>query len=203
MIKIVLIEDQTILLDSLELSLNNEEDFEVIGKSSRTSDAYPLCEALSPDILLMDICTDCPENGISTTVKIKNTMPEIKVMLMTAMPEITFADAARAAGADSFIYKNESSGVLFNTIRSTAHGYGTFPTSVQKGIPVNEKLNKREIAVLKLVCELQERSEIAEKLHISESTVKNIISSLLSKTGYDSISKLAIYAMRNGYILPD
>ena len=133
--------------------------------------------------------------------KIKAQMPQIRVVIMTGMPEMTFLRQAKDAGADSFVYKNMGTQDLLNVIRSTAEGYSTFPADTNNEMD-GIKLTEEEMQILRLVCEAKGRKEIAEALYMSEGTVKRRISEILAKTGYRSILKLAVHAVSNGYIVP-
>ena len=132
---------------------------------------------------------------------IKREMPDVRVVVMTGIPEITFIEQAHAARADSFVYKNVSTAELLSIIRSTMEGYSTFPAA-QLGDAKLEELDDEEIQILRLVCENKSRREIANELFLSEGTVKRRISGILAKTGYDSIMKLAVHAVSDGYIVP-
>lgn len=116
------------------------------------------------------------------------------------MPDLSFISEAKAAGVNSFVYKNLGTKELIAVIRSTASGYHTFPES--RNIPkiADVELTEREVEILRLTCEGNDRQEIAKKLYLSESTVKTYIRELLGKTGYNSLARLAIYAVSNGFI---
>jgi DNA-binding NarL/FixJ family response regulator len=124
-------------------------------------------------------------------------------MIMTGMPEITFINSAKKAGANSFIYKNVKSDMLLSTIRATMDGYRIFPNDSDSELLGGLSFTDTEIAILKLVCEAKGRKEIAGELAMSEGSVKAVISGILDKTGYDSILKFAVYAVSKGYIVPN
>ena len=148
----------------------------------------------------MDICTENNSSGLQATKEIKQHLPHIKVIIMTAMPEITFVNRAIEAKADSFIYKNIDLTTLVIAIKNTLEGYSIFPTKSIPKLPNDAELTPKELEILRLICEAKSRKEIAKILYLSEGTIKAYISTILQKTGYDSISKLAIYALSNGYI---
>lgn len=203
MIKLIVIEDQKILLDSLADSLSMAEDIEIVSTSTKASEIVELCEFFHPDMVLMDICNEEGHSGISETVKLKEKFPEIKVVLMTAMPDVSFIEDARKAGADSFVYKNVSRVELLNNLRKTMQNYNSYPAE-ERGTQVMElDLTDREFDILRLVCKGLNRKEIAEALFLSENTVRNNINRILTKTGYASIAQLAIFAVSKGYIVPD
>ena len=202
MIKILVVEDQTMLRDALKSLIDNQLDMEVVGASSDASKALELCRELMPDLVLMDVITENDASGITWAGRIRKELPEIKIVIMTSVPEITFVDEARKAGAHSYIYKNASNEHLFYTIRSTMKGNGIYP-GPKDSLPFAAQFTEKEIVVIRLVCQGKSRSEMIKELGISESMIKPIITSILDKTGFDSIAKFAIYAVGRGLIVPD
>ena len=203
MIRILLVEDQLVLCDSLAKLLNGQEDMQVVAQTGSASEALDLCLQKKPDLVLMDVVTKSQESGISVAAKLRSFYPDLKIIIMTGMPEITFVDKAKKAGVNGFIYKNVKCETLVSAIRSTLEGYRIFPSDPLPGKSTELSFTEEEIAVLKLVCSAQSRKEIAANLYKSESAVKGIITGILDKTGYDSIMKYAIYAISNGYIAPN
>jgi len=201
-IKILIVEDQTMLRDSLEHIINEQSDMEAAGVTSSAAKALQLCRELKPDLVLMDVITKDDANGITCAAQIRKELPNIKIVIMTSLPEITFIDEAKKAGAHSYVYKNSGNEHLFYVIRSTMKGNGIYPGPADSS-PFAERFTEKEIAVIRLVCQGKTRNEIIKALDISESTIKPIITSILDKTGFDSISKFAIYAVGRGLIVPE
>jgi DNA-binding NarL/FixJ family response regulator len=121
---------------------------------------------------------------------------------MTALPEITFIDAARKAGAHSFVYKNSDSRYLLHVIRDTLNGNGIYPGPGDEFI-VKAKFSEIEIAIIRLVCAGKSRSEIASALAMSEGSVKLSVTGILNKTGFENIRKFSVYAVAHGFIVPE
>jgi len=201
-VKILIVEDQAMLRDSLEHIINEQSDMKTAGVTSSAAQAPELCKELKPDLVLMDVITKDDANGIICAAQIRREFPNIKIVIMTSLPEITFIDEAKKAGAHSYIYKNSGNEHLFYVIRSTMKGNGIYPGPAESS-PFAERFTEKEIAVIRLVCQGKSRNEIIAALDISESTIKPIITSILDKTGFDSISKFAIYAVGRGLIVPD
>lgn len=199
--RVALIEDQTILRDSLACAINQQDDMEVVAKASDAEDACDLVGKHSVDLVVMDVCTDNGSSGIVAARRIKEKYPNTFILVMTGMPEITFVQQAQDSGVDSFVYKNIRTDELLSIMRSTMEGYSTYPH--KKDYCDEMPLNDEEIAILRLVCETKTRKEIAEELYLSEGTVKRHVSEMLAKTGYDSILKLAVHAVSSGYIVPN
>ena len=202
MIRILIVEDQVILRESLSAALDARPDMQVVAGIGNADLAVAAVRAHEVDVVLMDVCTEHDANGISATRLIKQEFPHVKVVIMTGMPEITFIDQAKGAGADSFVYKNVGTAELAAIITSTAEGYSTFPHARASMLSGAATLSDVEIAILRCVCEGKSRKEIAHDLYMSEGTVKRHISEILAKTGYDSILRLAVHAVACGLIVP-
>lgn len=169
---------------------------------SDAADALDVVRETNANLALLDVCTENGSSGIAAAKQIHEACPDTKIVIMTGMPEITFIEQAKLAGADSFVYKNVGTEELLGIIRSTANGYSTFPNATQSIFSDASALNEIEISILRLVCEAKTRKEIAAELYLSEGTVKRHISEILAKTGYDSILRLAVHAVSQGLIVP-
>jgi DNA-binding NarL/FixJ family response regulator len=200
MIKILIVEDEAMLKDSLVYVLDKQEGMKVVGAIDDASQAPQFCREQKPDLILMDVITK-ETNGIVFAAQIRKEMPQIKIVIMTAFPEITFVDEARKAGAHSFIYKSSGNEHLFYVIRSTMRGISYYPGPVNNP-PSVDQLTEREIAVVRFIHQGVPRSEMIKDLGISEMTLKKDINSILNKTGFDSIMEFAVYAAVNNLILP-
>jgi DNA-binding NarL/FixJ family response regulator len=199
-IKIVIVEDHVMMAESLKVNIERQEDMEVIGFTDEASEAPELCRQLMPDLILMDVVTKNKSDGIAASELILRELPNIKIVIMTAYPEISFIDKARKAGVHSYIYKTTGSEHLFYVIRSTMKDIPIYPG--QTGAQPFSNLTERELLVVRLACEGNARGKIAEKLQTSESTIKAEITSILNKTGFDSISQVTSYALSEDLIKP-
>jgi len=175
----------------------------VVSAIADASEALGVALKERPDMILMDVCTEHDSNGIVAAARIKEQLPECRVIIMTGMPEITFVDQAREAGVDSFVYKNVGIDELFAVMRSTLAGYCTFPKPPESIFSGTAALDDVELSILRLACEGKSRREIAAELFMSEGTIKRRISEILSKTGYDNIMRLAVHAVTEGSIVPN
>jgi two-component system response regulator DesR len=200
-IKLVILEDQKILLDSFVSSLKN--DFELVGGFDDADGLLSFLSFHDVDVILADTCLK-RTNTLDYLSDIKKNFPKVKVIIMTGFPEVSFLKKAKKEGADSFIYKNTSLEETKQVIVSTYHGYSIFPSensSEENRFLLN--LSAKEMEVLRYVCQGYDRKEIAEKMFNSENTIKSYIRSILNKTGYDSVSRLAIYAVSHGFVVPE
>ena len=179
MIEVLLVEDQAMLRESLACAINAQEDMHVAASLADATEAPERADRFGCGIVLMD------------------------VVIMTGMPEVTFVEQAKAAGVDSFVYKNVGIGELMAVMRSTASGYQTFPQKTPDSIfSGTASLTDVEIQILRLTCKAKTRKEIAAELYMSEGTVKRRIGEILAKTGYDNILRLAVHAVAEGNIVP-
>ena len=204
--KVIIIDDHKLLRDMIKDTLNNEEDFEVVGTASDAKESINLCKQFSPNIVLMDVCTENNSNGISYAKLIKADFPNIKIIIMTGVLDISFVQKAKEAYVDSFIYKNISKDSLISAVRNTLDGYSIFPDTQNSSNNKNSilsDLTTKELEVLTLYCKLLSRSQVAEALEISERTLKSHIASIYQKTGFDDLAKLSIYCVGNGLIVPN
>lgn|SRR5574344_2758941 len=198
--KIVIVEDQKILLDGLELSLSKY--FDVVGKKESATDILPFLTKNKVDLILSDICTK-DSNCLDVVKDIKTQFPTIKFVAMTGMPELSFMEKAQKEGVDSFVYKNIGIEELVNILKNTLNGYSTYPNQKISGkCEILENLSKKELEILRLFCSGQDKDEIAKTLGYSESTIRQAFRSMLDKTGFDNMNKLAIFVVNNGFILP-
>ena len=200
MTRITIVEDQTILLDSLASAIAAEDDFTVVDKLSDAAAIHASVRIHPVDLVLMDVVTE-NSSGLSESAKLKQDHPNLKVVIFTAMPDAAFVQEAHEAGVDSFVYKNISTPDLLAVLRSTMQGNTSFPgTTALPSFGANE-LNQREMQVLRLVCAGYARREIAKKMYLSENTIKSYISQLLAKSGFSSVARLALWAVSSGYIV--
>ena len=201
MIKILLVDDQKILLEGLVKLLAPLDDIKVVGTCILSELAEEACIRLAPDLVLMDICMEGRTSGIQICARLKKQFPNLRVVLMTGMQEVAFLDWAKDAGADSFIYKESSSEAFAACIRATMQGRRIYP-SAAVGCAfggTDNPLTEREIAILQRICRNMNYDEIAAELGITKRTVNFHIGNMLAKTGYKSIVGLAVEATERGY----
>jgi len=211
MINIMVVDDQVLFRDALVKLINSQPDMKVTSAISEAKDALALCEKTMPDLVLLDVLTnpvpfdvhaEVSPTGISVAAQLRQQFPGVKVIIMTGLSEISLSEAARKAGAHSFISKNIHGEEFLGVIRNTMTGCNTFPEKPPQGLPFLASFSEREIRVLRLFCRGETRSEVAEELGVSEALVKAIVTNLLNKTGFDSILRLAVYLTSSDYILP-
>jgi len=200
-IEVMIVEDQTMVRDAIKGALSKTDDLRVTSSLADAALALLYYERTRPGVVLMDVCTENDSSGLDAAEQIKRKHPDAKIVMMTGLPELTFVERARAAGADSFIYKDSPLEELERVIRETAAGGHLYPRPQAGADALNfGELTKREREVLRLICDGLSRQEIADALCITINSVKTHFANILSKTGYESVTKLAIYAVSHGLI---
>ncbi len=205
MIRLILIEDHTILRESFSLLLTSSGKFDVVATSSKASEALRLVDEHKPDVVLMDVYTE-DGNGIDATSAIKSKYPDIKVYLLTGMKEIHLIKRAQEVGADGYLYKDIHPESLINMITSSMDNYKIFPNTFQGESEDGEEnydFSYLEVEMLQYLCCGFSLEQIGDKLGYSPNTIKAYISKLLTKSGFVNRSQLLAYVTKKGYIDPE
>ena len=201
--KIMLIEDQALLNNMLQKVLTN--DYEIVCSCTSAKDMLILYQKYTPDLILTDVVTKDGANGIDYSKEVKEKYGnKVKILAITGVPDITFLDNAKKYNLDGLIYKDIDTDSLLTSIKQILNVYTLFPDNYIYN-EENEKfknLSTKEIKIIKLLCEAMDRDDIAKELNITSGTLKNYITNILNKMEFDSISKLTIFCVSNGYIVP-
>ncbi|MBZ0280649.1 MAG: response regulator transcription factor [Anaerolineae bacterium] len=203
-ISVLLIDDHEIVRQGLRVSLENFEDFDVIGDTGDARKGIDLCVKHQPDVVLMDIVMPIMD-GITATKQIREQCPDTQVIALTSFERDDQVQQALQAGAISYLMKNVSVEELANAVRKACDGKATLaPEAVQVLIQAATRppalgfdLTEREREVLALMIEGLNNREIAERLVISSSTVKNHVSSILDKLNTTSRTQAVALAVEN------
>lgn len=192
-IKVLIADDQELILESLHIVLSMEEDIEIVGLANNGEEAIHGCEQVQPDIVLMDINMPVMD-GVAATALIKKRIPGIKIIMLTSYREVEYVLAALSHGAEGYLLKAIHPKDLAAGIR-VVHAGGTLITQEMaskmiKSMNMNNSsavksneygLSAREIEVLHKLASGLRNQDIAEALFLSEGTVKNYISTIYSK----------------------
>lgn len=193
MIKVLVVEDQRMMRETMEAYIKETEGYHLAGSLSAASDAVKFCAVNPVDIVFMDVCTENDESGFDATEALKARFPKIKVIIVTSMLDADYLNRAREVGADSIYFKDVSQTELMKVARLTMSGQSVYPEKMPEVLIGNIKsseFTEAEIKVLRLLVEGMTYREMADKLGVSTDCVKKHISSMLSKTGYPSKTKL-------------
>ena len=206
-----IVDDHAIVRQGLRTLLALMGDIEVVGEAVNGRQAVDLSNQLHPDVVLMDLVM--PEmDGITATQLIHKADPHIKIIALTSFLEDNKVIPAIQAGATSVLLKDVSPEDLVEAIRAAYRDESRLTSGaarklmnqvaeqpVKKGIEAAD-ITDREWEVLQLVAQGMNNKKIAEKLVISEKTVKTHVSSLLGKMGFNDRTQLAVHAIRQGWV---
>jgi len=210
-ISVLIVDDHPIVRQGLRTLLELQDDISVAGEAVNGRAAVDLAARLKPDVVLMDLVM--PElDGIAATRQICALQPTTRVIALTSFVEDDKVIPAIQAGAASFLLKDVSADALMEAIRAAYHGESRLHPDVIRKLmnqvsaqplasqPAAFDLTGRELEVLQQVAQGLSNREIAEKLVISEKTVKTHISNLLGKLGQEDRTRLAIFAIKKGLV---
>jgi len=203
---VLIVDDQNTSRHLMELMLEGNKNYKVLKAIplAKMADIYAL--TLPVDLIIMDIVMAEGPSGLEVAEKIKNSKPEIKILMVTSMPEVSFMERARSIGVDSFWYKETEEEPLLNVMDRTMSGESIYPDSpppVKIGLAMSCEFTDRELEVLRVLTTGCSDQEIAERLGISFSTVRTHINHMLDKTGFETRTELAIHARLTGVVIPD
>ncbi len=211
--KIALTDDEVLFRKGIAMILNDNKDMEVIIEASNGQELLDKLEITStlPDILLMDL--NMPVlNGIETAKILQKKHPDIKVIILSSYFSKAFIINMMELGAAAYLAKNTEPETVEKTIREVFDKGFSYSDEVMKVIRENmlartkpkatfkEKLSKRELEILQLICEQYKTSEIAQKLFISPRTVDGHRNNLLIKLNCRNTAGLVVYAIQNQLI---
>ncbi|ACK60735.1 MULTISPECIES: response regulator [Bacillus] len=213
-IKVLLVDDHTVVLKGLAFFLSTQEDLELVGEANNGKEALVKVGETNPDVILMDLYM--PEmDGVEATAYIKKEYPNVKVIVLTSFSDQAHVLPALRAGASGYILKDVEPDQLVEAIRSAYKGNIQLHPDIANALlsqtlPVEEKeeepsiqvdvLTARENEVLQLLAKGMSNKEIASVLVITEKTVKAHVSSILSKLNLSDRTQAALYAVKNGIV---
>jgi len=203
-IRVFIVDDHNMVRKGLVTLLEEFEDLEVIGEASDGEMAVGACRTNCPDVVLMDMMMPRLD-GVNATAQIRAYCPRTQVVALTSFSDETNVQAALKAGAVGYLMKNVSGDELASAIRRASVGQSTLaPEAAQVLIRATTRppspghdLTEREMEVLSLMIEGLKNREIGERLIISSSTVKNHVSSILSKLGTTSRTQAVALAVEH------
>ncbi|MGF7399923.1 response regulator transcription factor [Thermoanaerobacterium thermosaccharolyticum] len=202
MINILIADDHVLLRQGLKQIIELEEDMKVIYQESDGEEAYNAAKKISPDIILMDI--NMPNiNGIKAAKMLKNDNPKNKIMFLTIYNDKEYLMEALKIGVEGYILKDADSDELIKAIRTISNGGVYIHPSLVSEIEnldtdeCKKELTDREMQILSLIAEGYSNKEIADKLFLSEKTVKNHVYNIFRKLDVKDRTQAAIYLLKN------
>lgn len=205
-IRLIIADDDALIRDSLKMILELDRDIEVVGTCTNGEEAFQLCADKKIDVVLMDIRMPICD-GIMGTKKIKEAFPSTKVLILTTFQDDEYIFQALKNGAHGYLLKNTPSTKIKEQIMLVHSGTLLIHSEIAPkltGMLNNEKekdlsgydLTDREIEIVKLISAGYSNKEIASELFLSESTVKNYISSILGKLNLRDRTQIAVFYLK-------
>ncbi len=212
MVKIVIVDDQELMRDGLATILNLRSEIEVVGVASNGQEAFEKASELQPDLVLMDIRMPIA-NGVEGTKLITTAFPEIKVLMLTTFNDSGLIFEALEQGASGYLLKDMPTDAIVQAIMTVQSGGMVLPKELTAEIvkemkrtqspevtsetpDIIKELTERELEVLQKLGHGLNNKEIAQELYITEGTVKNHVSNLISKLELRDRTQAAIFAVR-------
>lgn len=206
-IKVMLVDDEQLIRSGLKIMLETYPDIEVIHQAGNGREAFECCQIEVPDVVLMDIRMPI-STGIEGTKLIKEAYPEVKIVMVTTFQDTEYIVEAMQYGASGYLLKDSSYEAIYDGIKVALSGKVVMDATVSEKLVMQPKaptnmektdissfgLTEREIELIRLVSQGLNNKEISEALFLSEGTVKNNISTILSKLSLRDRTQLVIFA---------
>ena len=207
-IKVMLVDDEQLIRSGLKIMLETYPDIEVIHQAGNGREAFECCQMEVPDVVLMDIRMPV-STGIEGTKLIKEAYPEVKIVMVTTFQDTEYIVEAMQYGASGYLLKDSSYEAIYDGIKVALSGKVVMDATVSEKLVMQSKaqttteqqtdisslgLTEREIELIRLVSQGLNNKEISEALFLSEGTVKNNISTILSKLALRDRTQLVIFA---------
>jgi len=215
-VRVVIADDQTLVRVGFKMILDARDDVEVVGEAADGAEAVALVRELAPDVVLMDVRMPAVD-GIEATRQIVGSGSPARIIILTTYDIDEYVFAALRAGASGFMLKDVRPAELVEGVRVVARGDALLAASVTRrlldhfvrslpdpddALPGLDELTDREVEVLRLVAAALSNTEIAERLYVSEPTVKTHVSAVLRKLGLRDRVQAAVYAYEVGLVRP-
>ena len=204
MYNVMIVEDQAMPRQLFEAFISMSDKYNLVHSIKNADMADIYCEKSDIDLILMDVCTELNSNGLEAAERIKAKYPHIKIIIVTSMPEVSYLERARKIGVDSFWYKEVSEEPILSLMDRTMVGESIYPDNtpdVKFGLINSSSLTDKELVVLRELTSGDTNSEIAERLQMSQYTVRDYIQILMEKTGFHSRTELAVKARESGIVI--
>jgi two-component system, NarL family, response regulator LiaR len=205
-ITVLITDDHSVVRQGVRVFLETQPEIEVLGEADSGQLAIKMCLELAPDVVLLDLLMP-KMNGVEATRQIKQVSPRSNIVILTSYHDDEFIVPAIKAGALSYLLKDVSPTELIAAVKKASLGEAVLHPQVaqklMKGLretgenQIVEELSKREVEVLQLVAEGLSNLEIAERLFISDKTVKSHVSNILGKLHLADRTQAAVFAWRN------
>lgn len=206
MIKVFVADDHTLIREGIKNLIENEPDLKLVGEASNPYEIVEKCQHANPDIILLDLSMP-GKSGLDVLKDIKNVSPDIKVLIMTMMPEEQFAKRTLKAGASGYITKDSSPEDILAAIRKVASGRKYVSTTLAEKLAESldansdklpyDLLSDREFQIFKMIASGKKQTDIANDLSLSTSTVNTYRKRIFDKFNFKSSADLIHFAIQN------
>jgi NarL family two-component system response regulator LiaR len=207
-IRVLIVDDHAVVREGQRALIETEPGMELVGEGADGIEAIQLTKSLKPDVLLIDLLMP-RMGGIEAIEKIKAENSKVNILVLTSFSEDEKVFSAIKAGALGYLLKDATPQELLAAIRQVYRGEPSMDSAVANKLmrelqrssdlpPTEEPLTEREVDVLKLVAQGLTNQDIAEKLVISERTVRTHVSHILDKLHLANRTQAALYALREG-----
>ena len=209
MLKILLVDDHEVVRLGLKALLSNYPKFEVVSEASNAEEAIRRVNEFKPDVVIMDIRLP-GKNGIEATREISKTLPDTKVIILTSYAEDELLFDAIDAGAYGYVLKQIGSDDLVQALDAIGRGEALLDPALTQKVFKRVRIASRkateeafasltdqEVRILALIADGKTNKEIASEIFLSEKTVRNYVSSILSKLSVKTRAEAAVYAVKN------
>ncbi len=209
-IRVLLVDDQTLMRQGLKTLLELEPGISVVGEARDGIEALNQVQALNPEVVLMDVRMP-RKDGVQATREIRTRFPKTQVIILTTFDDDEYVFDGLRAGAVGYLLKDVEAKEIIDAIQRVAQGEALIQPSIarkvvgefarmgpRRGVTGIEDLSEREVEIVRLLAGGLSNREIAEKLVITEGTVKNHVTSILSKWGVRDRTQAALRAKEIG-----
>lgn len=210
-IRIAIIDDEKLIREGLKIILSTYSDIDVVAMGENGYEALEFCKSDEIDLVLMDIRMPICD-GVLGTKLIKDKFSHIKVLILTTFKDIEYIQEALKNGASGYLLKDSSYDLIYEGIKAAVMGNIVIHPDVANNIlnftPIEidikeicekHELNHKEFDIIKYIADGLSNKEIGEKLFLSEGTIKNNVSTILSKLGLRDRTQIVIFAFKNNF----
>ncbi|MDS0527751.1 response regulator transcription factor [Clostridium sp. SHJSY1] len=211
-IKIIIVDDEKLIREGLKIILSSYEDLEVVAICENGRKAYEYCLKNEVDVALMDIRMG-EYDGVMATKLIKEKVDKVKVLMLTTFQDSEYIQDALKYGASGYLLKDSSYDLIHGGIKAAFEGNIVVHPEIAtkfiikdkseedlEEIKENTNLTDRELLIIKEIANGFSNKEIGEKMFLTEGTIKNNITNILSKLGLRDRTQIAIFAFKNNLV---
>lgn len=210
-IRIAIIDDEKLIREALKIILSTYDDIDVVAMGQNGYEALEICKSNDVDLVLMDIRMPLCD-GVKGTKLIKDELPDTKVLILTTFKDIEYIQEALKNGASGYLLKDSSYDLIYEGIKAALMGNIVIHPDVANNIlnysPIQItpkevckqfNLSEKECDIIEYIAEGLSNKEIGEKLFLSEGTIKNNVSTILSKLEIRDRTQIVVFAFKNNF----